>query len=452
MASVVRYAGEQPMGKILLALLVCLTLTAGCASSSRMSRMEDTGKAHQDLLQQTDRRLRALEQGMAGLEGRMAQLDARKYEVRTRGGKNTGLTVVPLPLPPQESKTPADAAPKTPAPSPAPQAAAAPAPSSAGQASSAPTSGPTAGEPAAHPASPPAGRIIDPAAPPHPLTGAAAAPAKASAPPASAAPTEKQKARRATPSGTPALPAPAGATGSAGPAATPPGPSALGLPPESAPPESPQAPAQNTPPAPAANGRAHAANGQDVPVPVLPAANLPLPPESPSLGLPPTEAPPAPAAASASTTPPASPPTPAPASAPPAPPAGPAVPASAKGEAAAYQAALRPALAGRAAESIPLFENFLQQYPQGRYAANAQYWIGEGLYSQGKYQEALARFRQVDADWPRHHKNADALLKTGMTLARLGDREGAAQAYKKVLDQFPSSEAAGKVRARGLAR
>ena len=28
---------------------------------------------------------------------------------------------------------------------------------------------------------------------------------------------------------------------------------------------------------------------------------------------------------------------------------------------------------------------FLQQYPQGRYAANAEYWIGECLYAQGKY-------------------------------------------------------------------
>ena len=77
-------------------------------------------------------------------------------------------------------------------------------------------------------------------------------------------------------------------------------------------------------------------------------------------------------------------------------------------------------MAGRSAESIKLFQNFLQEYPQGRYAANAEYWIGEGLYAQGKYREALAQFEKVDAQWPRHHKNAAALLKMGMGGNKVG--------------------------------
>ena len=113
---------------------------------------------------------------------------------------------------------------------------------------------------------------------------------------------------------------------------------------------------------------------------------------------------------------------------------------------------MQPALSGRAAESIGRFQSFLQEYPQGRFAANAEYWIGEGYYAQGKYKDALAQFEKVNSQWPRHHKNADALLKTGMTLSRMGDKDGAAQAYKKLLAQFPNSEAAGLARSRGLAR
>ena len=128
------------------------------------------------------------------------------------------------------------------------------------------------------------------------------------------------------------------------------------------------------------------------------------------------------------------------------------LPKSGKGEEAAYKAAVQPAMAGRAAESISRFQTFLQEYPRGRFAANAEYWIGEGLYAQGKYGEALAQFQKVNSQWPSHHKNADALLKTGMTLSRMGDKEGAAQAYKKLLSQFPGSEAAGIARSRGLAR
>ncbi len=107
---------------------------------------------------------------------------------------------------------------------------------------------------------------------------------------------------------------------------------------------------------------------------------------------------------------------------------------------------------GRSAEGITRFEGFLQEYPQGVYAANAEYWIGEGLYAQGKYQEALNQFRKVDASYPQHHKNADALLKTGMCLSRLGDKTAAAEAYKQLLARFPNSEAARIARSRGLAR
>lgn len=94
----------------------------------------------------------------------------------------------------------------------------------------------------------------------------------------------------------------------------------------------------------------------------------------------------------------------------------------------------------------------MQQYPQGRYTANAEYWIGECLYAQGNYKEALAQFQTVNTNYPRHHKNADALLKAGMSLSRLGDKPGAAQKYRTLLADFPNSEAARMARSRGLAR
>ncbi len=126
--------------------------------------------------------------------------------------------------------------------------------------------------------------------------------------------------------------------------------------------------------------------------------------------------------------------------------------ASPRGEEAAYKAALNATLAGRTTEGIRLFRDFLQQYPDGRYAANAEYWIGECLYSQGKYQDALAQFQGVNATHPRHHKNADALLKAGMTLSRLGDKAGAAEKYRALMTQFPNSDAARRARAMGVAR
>ena len=125
-------------------------------------------------------------------------------------------------------------------------------------------------------------------------------------------------------------------------------------------------------------------------------------------------------------------------------------PRAAKGEKAAYEQALRTLNGGRTADGIAQFQSLLQQYPQGRYAANAHYWIGEGYYSQGKLQDALQQFKTVDQSFPRHHKTADALLKAGMTMSRLGDAQGAKQQYQQVIDRFPNSQAAR--RARGLIR
>ena len=421
------------MNTLIVVPLACLALAAGCASSGKMRQVESTGESNQKQLRETDQRLRTLEQSVATLDTQVAQLNNRVYEVRTRSGQKTGMTVVPI-IPPQPHKsalaepsaTAQQAAPLLtphgPVPAQSPAHAAAPA----------------APQAAASSAQPPHSRVINPAAPPHSFSGASApASAPAVAEKAQAPKTQAAEAKPAKTTTAEAGKARAGAT--------------VGLPPEAASPP-PPAVQPMLPPVAAAGGNTN------VPVPSVQVSDLALPPEHPGLGLPPLPGDSPTAAAQtknkgkASAAPAAA---PAPASAASAPAAAPAQarePKSAKGEDAAYKAAVKPAMAGRSAESIKLFQNFLQEYPQGRYAANAEYWIGEGLYAQGKYREALAQFEKVDAQWPRHHKNAAALLKAGMTKSRLGDKAGATEAYKKVLSQFPNSEAAGIIRSRGLVR
>lgn len=133
-------------------------------------------------------------------------------------------------------------------------------------------------------------------------------------------------------------------------------------------------------------------------------------------------------------------------------PAATAAAPSSRTEKQEYEAALALVLRGRNAEAIAAFRQFLQQYPGGRFAPNAEYWTGEALYSQGRYAEALEHFLTVSSRYPRHHKSADAMLKAGMTLNRLGNRPGARRQYAQVLARFPASEAAGTIRARRLGR
>ncbi|MCD7983106.1 MAG: tol-pal system protein YbgF [Desulfovibrio sp.] len=411
------------MKKVFVIPATCLVLAVGgCASTGQMRKVEATGETNQRVLRETDQRLRNLENSVTALNSQVALLNNRVYEVRTRNGHKTGMTVVPI-IPPQPAPTAVESA-NQPVPSPPAQAAAVPDNGRGGE-----KMPPVAqGAPAVASA-----KMIDPAAPP------------ASFPvgtPASNA--EKSKEKPAGPSGQVGRPetvaGPSGQLAAAAPAT-----GGLALPPA----DIPSAPAANPVPAASSGGKgvveSTPSGAASVPVPALPPSGLALPPEHP--GLPPVGAPATPAVSATPS-----------ANAAPAPaaiqnqPAAPSRPvAGTKGEESAYKAALKLALSGRSAEGISRFREFLQQYPQGRYAANAEYWIGECFYAQGNYKEALTHFQAVNASYPRHHKNADALLKAGMCLSRLGDKPGAAQKYKTLLADFPNSEAARLARSRGLA-
>lgn len=128
------------------------------------------------------------------------------------------------------------------------------------------------------------------------------------------------------------------------------------------------------------------------------------------------------------------------------------LPQSAKGEDAAYAAALNLVRAGQYAQGREKFQEFLNTYPTGRYAANAYYWMGESYYAQQQYADALAQFRQAEARFPKHHKTADAMLKAGLAYQKLGDNENANKQFRTLLTDFPRSEAAQTARAKGWGR
>lgn len=393
------------MKKYLVASLASvLILQAGCAQ--RPPRQNEAPAPEQTVISENEQRIHELEGKVSALDAQIAQMNSRVYEVRTRSGQKTSMTVVPVNAPVHNNQTNVAA-------------------SNANFANS------QLGGPAAAPAArtQPRGRKVDPAGKPTAIPKKQAKPA-----PAKPAPTPT-----AGPSGTVGLTeATAGPTGQI----TAQSHDDLALPPAELPPAVVQA-AQPTPAQPAPNmtpgvnasstyrGAAQPAAVPAVPVPVLPESGLALPPETPGAVQQPAPAQPQSAA---------------PASAPP----KAAAASLPRGEQNAYNAALKAVRSGRINEGIRMFREFLQRYPNGRYAANADYWIGECLYQQGKYQDALSQFNTVNSSFPSHHKNADALLKAGLTLNKMGDNNGANEKFRAILASFPNSEAARRVRAMGI--
>lgn len=81
-------------------------------------------------------------------------------------------------------------------------------------------------------------------------------------------------------------------------------------------------------------------------------------------------------------------------------------------------------------------QGYLDQYPEGHYAANAQYWLGQIYYQQEDLERAGKWFRMMIEQFPQHQKAPEAKLKLAKVLHASGD---IAQA-KTLLDEVVASD------------
>ena len=97
---------------------------------------------------------------------------------------------------------------------------------------------------------------------------------------------------------------------------------------------------------------------------------------------------------------------------------------------------LRQARYDRAAEA---FGEFLRRHPEGRFAGNAYYWLGETYYAQEKYRLAAIRFADGFKKFPKHPKAPDNLLKLGMSMAHLKKTREACASWAELKRRYPSA-------------
>jgi tol-pal system protein YbgF len=98
--------------------------------------------------------------------------------------------------------------------------------------------------------------------------------------------------------------------------------------------------------------------------------------------------------------------------------------------------------------AIQGFTEYIRNYPGTDFTDNAQYWIGECLYSKKMYEEAIEAWNTLFKDHPASDKVPDGRVKKGMALERLGRKSQALVEYRYVVDRFPNSQAARLARER----
>ena len=111
------------------------------------------------------------------------------------------------------------------------------------------------------------------------------------------------------------------------------------------------------------------------------------------------------------------------------------------GEGAAYKAAYALVRGQNFDQAVKAFEQFQRDYPDGKYAANAYYWLGE-LYlviQPRDLESSRQSFTLLLSQYPDNSKAPDALYKLGKVQFEKGNREKAREYLDRVISEYGST-------------
>ncbi len=94
--------------------------------------------------------------------------------------------------------------------------------------------------------------------------------------------------------------------------------------------------------------------------------------------------------------------------------------------------------AGQYDLAIAGFESFIRAYPNSPQADDAQLYIGNSLFNDGKFQEAAQAYQKVISDYPKGDAVPTAYYKLGQTYENLQQLDLARKAYQTVIKSYPT--------------
>ncbi|MCC0015433.1 MAG: tol-pal system protein YbgF [Rhodobiaceae bacterium] len=97
-------------------------------------------------------------------------------------------------------------------------------------------------------------------------------------------------------------------------------------------------------------------------------------------------------------------------------------------------------LRGDYAQAESGFRTFLAQYPGDELVPNAKFWIGESFFQRGDYQNAARTFLDTSQAHPDAAKAPESMLKLGLSLAALQQRDPACSTLNELMRRYPRAE------------
>ena len=106
---------------------------------------------------------------------------------------------------------------------------------------------------------------------------------------------------------------------------------------------------------------------------------------------------------------------------------------------------------GNFKQAYSLYEEYARQNTSGDKSITAQFMMGECLFYQNEYDQAILQYQKIISAYQEHPRAASALLKQGMAFEKLSDIETAKIIYKKIATSYASSPEAATARERSSA-
>ncbi|MFK5977709.1 MAG: tol-pal system protein YbgF [Rhizobiaceae bacterium] len=85
------------------------------------------------------------------------------------------------------------------------------------------------------------------------------------------------------------------------------------------------------------------------------------------------------------------------------------------------------------------FVDFLQRFPEHRKVSDVNFWLGESYFARRQYKKSARIFLNSHRSWPNARLAPQTLLKLGVSVAGLNQRELACATYAEVGQKYPDS-------------
>jgi tol-pal system protein YbgF len=86
------------------------------------------------------------------------------------------------------------------------------------------------------------------------------------------------------------------------------------------------------------------------------------------------------------------------------------------------------------------FRKVVSRFPNDSLAGQAQYWLGETYYARGQFKDAAEAFLKGYNQYKSGEKAPDSLLKLGMALAELGQKDAACSTLNEFGAKYPGAD------------